>query len=81
MKYFHSEMWTFHGLTTPGFWKKPTAGPILLYANMPADPAAYQQLLQEVMLEGKPDLQFRPEFWSLYYREATSRFTEVPTVE
>jgi len=50
----------------PRFLEKPTAGPILLYANMPADPAAYQQLLKEVMFEGKPDLQFRPEFWSLY---------------
>ena len=53
-------------VTDPKFLNKPIAGPILLYANMPADPAAYQQLLQEVMLEGKPDLQFRPEFWSLY---------------
>jgi len=39
---------------------------ILLFANMPTDPAAYQKLLREVMFEGKPDLQFRPEFWSLY---------------
>jgi len=50
----------------PRFLEKPSTGPILLYANMPADPAAYQQLLKEVMFEGKPDLQFRPEFWSLY---------------
>ena len=27
---------------------------------------AFQKLLKEVMLEGKPDLQYRPEFWSLY---------------
>lgn len=53
-------------VTDPKFLNKPIAGPILLYANMPADPAAYQQLLKEVMFEGKPDLQFRPEFWSLY---------------
>jgi hypothetical protein len=33
---------------------------------MPSDPAAYQKLLHEIMFEGKPDLQFRPEFWSLY---------------
>jgi hypothetical protein len=50
----------------PRFLEKPSAGPVLLYANMPADPAAYQQLLKEVMFEGKPDLQFRPEFWSVY---------------
>jgi hypothetical protein len=45
---------------------KPFAAPILLFANMPTDPAAYQKLLREIMLEGKPDLQFRPEFWSIY---------------
>jgi len=38
----------------------------LLYANMPKDEKNYQKLLQEVLLEGKPDIQFRPEFWSLY---------------
>jgi len=48
------------------FLDKPFAAPVLLFANMPADPAAYQKLLREVMFEGKPDLQFRPEFWSLY---------------
>jgi len=53
-------------ITDKKYLDKPFAGPILLYANMPADPAAYQKLLQEVMFEGKPDLQFRPEYWSLY---------------
>jgi len=54
------------GITDPKFRNKPFAGPILLYANMPADPVAYQKLVQEVMFEGKPDLQFRPEYWSPY---------------
>lgn len=45
---------------------KPFAGPILLYASMPAEPQAFQKFIKEVMFEGKPDLQFRPEFWSLY---------------
>jgi len=45
---------------------KPFAGPIFLYANMPTGDA-FQKLLKEVMLEGKPDLQYRPEFWSLYH--------------
>ena len=49
----------------PRFLDKPTSGPVLLYANMPTG-GAFQQLLKEVMLEGKPDLQFRPEYWSLY---------------
>lgn len=47
---------------------KPFAGPILLYANMPTGDA-FQKLLKEVMLEGKPDLQYRPEFWSLYHQK------------
>lgn len=50
----------------PKFLEKPFAGPILLFANMPENPVAYQKLLREIMFEGKPDLQFRPEFWSLY---------------
>ena len=53
-------------VTDPKFLDKPFAGPLLLFANMPADPVAYQKLLREIMFEGKPDLQFRPEFWSLY---------------
>ena len=53
-------------VTDPKFLDKPFAGPLLLFANMPADPVAYQKLLREIIFEGKPDLQFRPEFWSLY---------------
>ena len=48
------------------FMDKPVVGPILLYADMPVEPQAFQKLLKEVMFEGKPDLQFRPEFWSFY---------------
>jgi len=33
---------------------------------MPKDERGFQKLLQEVMFEGKPDLQFRPEFWNTY---------------
>jgi hypothetical protein len=47
------------------FLDKPLSGPILLYATMPTGDA-FQKLIKEVMLEGKPDLQYRPEFWSLY---------------
>ena len=50
----------------PEFLDKPAFGPVLLYANMPKEPEHFQKLLKEVMFEGKPDLQFRPEFWSLY---------------
>ena len=53
-------------VTDPKFLDKPFAGPLLLFANMPAGPVAYQKLLREIMFEGMPDIQFRPEFWSLY---------------
>ena len=53
-------------ITQPEFLDKPTVGPIALYASMPVDHEGFQKLLKEVMFEGKPDLQFRPEFWSLY---------------
>ena len=56
----------FTSITNPDFLDKPFSGPIMLHAAMPEDPAAYQKLLREVMFEGQPDLQFRPEFWSLY---------------
>jgi hypothetical protein len=53
-------------VTDPRFLDKPFVGPMLLYANLPSDPATYQKFLQEVMFEGQPDLQFRAEFWSPY---------------
>lgn len=53
-------------IPNPKFLDKPLTGPILLYATMPTDQQTFQQFLHEVMFEGKPDLQFRPEFWSLY---------------
>lgn len=52
-------------ITNPRFLDKPFAGPILLYAEMPTGDA-FQKLIKEVMLEGQPDLQYRPEFWSIY---------------
>jgi len=69
-------------ITDPQFLDKPLAGPILLYANMPKDEAGFQKLLQEVMFEGKPDLQFRPEFWSVYAdRQKQALQTSRPLVE
>lgn len=53
-------------ITDSKLLNKPLAGPIMLYASMPAEPQAFQKFIKEVMFEGKPDLQFRPEFWSLY---------------
>ena len=53
-------------ITNQKFLEKPMVGPILLFANMPEEHAEYQKLLKEIIFEGKPDIQFRPEFWSLY---------------
>jgi len=53
-------------VTNPAFLNNPLTGPLPLYANMPTDREQFQKLLREVMLEGKPDLPFRPEFWSNY---------------
>ena len=55
-----------HPIINPDFQKTPLSGPLPLYANMPADSEQFQKLLREVMFEGKPDLPFRPEFWSSY---------------
>jgi len=56
----------FAGINDERFLDKPFASPILLYANMPKDEQTFQKLIKEIMFEGKPDLQYRPEFWSLY---------------
>ncbi len=53
-------------IDNPEFLNKPFAGTVELYANMPKDHQLFQKLIREVMFEGKPDIQFRPEFWSLY---------------
>lgn len=50
----------------PRFLDKPATWPALLYASMPKDPQSFQKFLKEVMFEGKPDLQFRPQYWSLF---------------
>ena len=46
--------------------QKPLRGPILAVASLPEDPAEFQRLLEETVFEGKPDIQYRPEFWSPY---------------
>ncbi len=44
---------------------KPWAAPILAVARLPEDLEEQQQLLMEI-LEGKPDIERRPEYWSPY---------------
>ena len=46
--------------------RKPFIGPILAVASLPEDPDEFQRLLQEILFEGKPDIERRPEFWSPY---------------
>ncbi len=48
------------------FRQKPFVGPILTVASLPEDPHEFQRLLQEILFEGKPDIERRPEFWSPY---------------
>jgi len=50
----------------PGFLDKPFGGVIALYATMPTDPQVYSNLVRETVMEGKPDLQYRPQYWSHY---------------
>jgi hypothetical protein len=57
----------------PRFLVFPLRGPLELVATLPTDPDALQKFRNEFFGEGKPDLEWRPEFWSLYsedYRQA-----------
>jgi hypothetical protein len=45
--------------------QKPWAGPIYAVASVPDALEAQQQLINDV-LNGKPDIERRPEFWSAY---------------
>jgi hypothetical protein len=49
-----------------GFTKRSLIGPGLAVARVPADPAARSRLTREVLMEGKPDIEHRPEFWTRY---------------
>ena len=46
--------------------QKPFGGPILAVASIPEGQDEQQRLLQEILFEGKPDIERRPEFWSPY---------------
>ena len=46
-------------------FKKPLVGPIYALAQLPEDTQAQQALLFEI-LQGAPDIDRRPEFWSVY---------------
>jgi hypothetical protein len=42
------------------------SGPAVFVARFPEDPKERQQLIQETLFEGKPDIQKRPELWVSY---------------
>lgn len=45
---------------------QPDRGPLLVAALRPDDPIARDKLLTETLLEGQPDIERRPEFWTRY---------------
>ena len=51
---------------SPELTDKPWRQPIFVVASMPADEQEYSQVLEEIVFEGKPDIQYRPEFWAPY---------------
>ena len=52
--------------------RKPTAGPVLAFADLPNDPETRQDFLEGVLFEGQPDLERRTEFFEPYEAGAGS---------
>ena len=46
---------------------KPNKGPILVYADFPEDKKEREKFLFETVMEGKPDLERRPEYYHPYF--------------
>ena len=46
---------------------KPNKGPILVYADFPEDKEERNKFLFETIMEGKPDLERRPEYYRSYH--------------
>jgi hypothetical protein len=42
------------------------SGPAVFVARFPEDPKEHQQVIEETLFEGKPDIQKRPELWVSY---------------
>ena len=45
---------------------KPAIGPVLAFADMPADPETRREFVESVLFEGQPDLERRAEFFEPY---------------
>lgn len=51
--------------------EKPWIGAVPVFARLPEDPVALSRFTEEVLFEGKPDLERRPEFWHPYAERAS----------
>lgn len=51
--------------------EKPWIGAVHVFAKLPEDEAALAKFTEEVVFEGKPDLERRPEFWHPYAEYAS----------
>ncbi len=50
----------------PSILTRPGHEPRLVYAELPQDPETFDRLMDETVLEGKKDIDRRPEFWKPY---------------
>jgi hypothetical protein len=49
---------------------KPLRGPLVVAAERPNDSAGAQRLLDETIMQGKPDIERRPDYWTPYANAA-----------
>jgi hypothetical protein len=49
---------------------KPLRGPLVVAAERPNDAAGAQRLLDETIMQGKPDIERRPDYWTPYANAA-----------
>jgi hypothetical protein len=49
---------------------KPLQGPLYIVATLPTDDEERQRVMFETLLEGKPDIHLRPEYWGAYVEES-----------
>jgi hypothetical protein len=56
----------FDSIKDPQMRQKPWVGPIYVVATRPENTTEAQKLLEEVLFEGKPDIERRPALWKRY---------------
>lgn len=61
--------------------EKPWIGTVKVFARLPDDPAALSKFTEEVVFEGKPDLERRPEFWHPYADHARDASAQAVRIE